>query len=482
MYFLEEIGKFRKFLVLHYQIFLIRQFLVEIVKILMNEIEKLIFLVKSDSKEELELNRKEIVQKVARYYHYKLIQIFGLSKIKKSSHDIITVSNVDLNKAKALMDEIEKEIFEKFGDFELLTNYFHLDERNAKDLLESFIYLEMGEKSLKKFSKAADTLFHTQRIFDILKKIGHISYDRDKNYSQKTYLKLIGFLLHEYKSDNFCGRFIRSIHQKIITSFKKSPSETFKLLSLFFEHKTKFRNIYDILTKDRIFHYLTRELGPDFESLAPKVSTQIKQEFSKSINKIEKITDIPEAVEQVLYSDKNPAQLLIESFNKEILKKISEIIQFREESSNVIPQVRKSDGDHVLELYRNMYEGEYWLLLGFLICLEMIIQKGSFNKNHILTENYVKNREEILVNLNPTNNSLILFNNRDVTPRRVDAHNKVSYNNDFNKIQIRGSSKTIKIDELEQKTREKAKILLACYNYIDFIEIFISNFIANFNK
>jgi len=475
MFFLDEVGKFKKILVLQYRIFLFRRIIIEMIKKLMEESEQLIK-AKSDSKEELELNIKRVANRVTETYLHNLIQIFGLSKIDKSLFNRITASNLDLNRFILVMKKLETEFSEELKDSELLQKYFHLDEQDARVFSESFTYLAVREKSPDTISADPNILSHSQKIIDILEKIGQISNDKDKSYSKEVYLRLIGFLLYEYLTDSSSGPIVKAIYQKLEASLKKNPSETFKLLSLFSGQKTKFRNIYELLIKDRAFDYLDRELAPDFVMLGREFSSEIQQEISKTQNKVEKIADISEAVEQALYSTKNPYQLLFRFLKHDLLQKILATIQFREESSKIMPQVQRKDIDHIFELYRNMYEGEYWLLLGFLICLENIIQNGSFNEKHILTENYTKNRETMLVNLNPVNHSLILFN-KYVNLRHADAHNKVSYSKDLKEIHIRGESTILKVDDLEHIARENAKLLLSCYSFIEFFEVLISNFI-----
>jgi len=475
MFFLDEVGKFKKILVLQYRLFLFRIFVTEMIKQLMDVSEQLVN-VKLDSKEDLEINIKRGAKKVTNTYLHNLIQLFGISKIDQLPSNRITASNLALNESIIFMKELETEASEELEDSDLLEKYFFLDKQDARIFSESFTYLAVREKSPNKISTDPNILLHTQQIFEILKKIGNISNDRNKSYSKKTYLKLIGFLLYEYMTDSSFGAMIKTIYQKLEASLKKNPSETFKLLSLFFSQKAKFRNISEILTKDRAFYYLDRDLAPDLVILGNENSSEIQQEISKTLNKVEKIADISEAVEQVLYSAKNPYQLLFKFFKPDLLQKINIAIQYREESSKIMPQIQRKDIDHILELYRNMYEGEYWLLLGFLICIENIIHNGSFNEKHILTENSIKKREKMLVKLNPANHSLILFNNY-VKPRHADAHNKVSYSKDLKEIHIRGESTILKIDDLEHITRENAKMLLTSYSFIDFFEVFISNFI-----
>jgi len=107
MYFLEEIGKFKKFLIYQYQSFLIRQLLNDYFKIIVDGIAKLIQF-KSGSKEKLELNLTEVIQKANNHYHHNLIQIFGISKSKNTYYNTIFASNLDLNKLNFFLKKIEE--------------------------------------------------------------------------------------------------------------------------------------------------------------------------------------------------------------------------------------------------------------------------------------------------------------------------------------------------------------------------------------
>jgi len=484
MYFLEEIGKFKKFLIYQYQIFLLRQFITDFFKIIVDGVDKLIQS-KSGSKEELELNLKGILQKANNHYHHNIIQIFGLSRTKNSyyNYNNISTSNLDLNKSDLFMKKIEEDNSEEFRNYELLTNYLYLNVQDAKNFLESFNYLEMMEKSPEKLSKITDKLFfHTQRAIEILGKIGHANNERIRIYSKEVYLKLIGLLLQEYEKNESCEGIIKLIHQKLETSLKKNPVETFRLFKLFFEQKSKFRNLREIMRLDRHFSYFAFEISPDLKNKASELSSQIQKEIYEATNKVETFADISNAIERIFYEEKNPYQLLIGLFDENILQKVIEIIKLGDMQSEIVPDEKRKDINHILKLFLNLYEGEYRHLLGWLICLEEIIQKGTFDEVHILNEDYASTREVKLIKFNPLNRIFLIFNKLDTKLRHAEAHNKISYDNGYDKVYIRGESLIVEKSELERKVREKAKIILACFSFIDFFEIFISNFYSKIRE